>query len=138
MATDGIGLISKSRGSISGHVLSELRQPVLLVGPKVDDPLPLASSTLVVCTDRSHEIGPALPVVEAWHRTFGGGRPHVVEVRPATGGPADAGDVEMERQVVEAAAAVLAEHGIDTDTNVLHGGDTKRYCWSSPSRSTMP
>ena len=127
MATDGIGLISKSRASISGHVLSELRQPVLLVGPNVDNSLPLASPTLVVCTDRSHQIGPALPVVEAWHRTFGGGRPRVVEVRPTTGWSGDAGDAEMERQVVDAAAAVLAEHGIDTDTDVLHGGDTARY-----------
>ena len=127
MATDGVGLISKSRRSISGHVLSELRQPVLLVGPNVDDPLPLASPTLVVCTDRSHQIGPALPVVEAWRRTFGGGRPRVVEVRPTTGWAADAGDEGIERQLVEAAAAVLAEHGIDTDTSVLHGGDTARY-----------
>jgi nucleotide-binding universal stress UspA family protein len=127
MATDGVGLISKSRRGISGHVLSELRQPVLLVGPEVHDPLPLASPTLVVCIDRSQEIGPALPVVEAWQRTFGGGRPRVVEVRPTTGWPADAGDEEIERQLVEAAAAVLAEHGIDTDTDVLHGGDIARY-----------
>jgi nucleotide-binding universal stress UspA family protein len=127
MATDGVGLISTSRRSVSGHVLSELRQPVLLVGPKVHDPLPLTLPTLVVCTDRSHQIGPALPVVEAWQRTFGGGRPHVVEVRPATGWPADTGDEEMERQLVEAAAAVLAEHGVDTDTSVVHGGDTARY-----------
>ena len=126
MATDGVGLMSTSRRSISGHVLSELRQPVLLVGPNVDDPLPLASPTLVVCTDRSQQIGPALPVVEAWQRTFGGGRPRVVEVRPATGWPADAGDEEMEGQLVDAAAAVLAERGIDTDTSVLHGGDTAR------------
>ena len=61
---------------------------------------------------------------EAWHRTFGGGRTRVVEVTLTTGWPADAGDQEMERQRVEAAAAVLAEHGIDTDTDVLHGGDT--------------
>ena len=115
MAADGIGLMSKSRRSISGHVLSELRQPVLFVGPNVDDPLPLATPTLVVCTDRSHQIGPALPVVEAWQRTFGGGRPRVVEVMPATGWPADAGDEGLERQLVEAAAAVLAEHGIDTE-----------------------
>ena len=58
MATDGVGLISKSRESVTGHVLSELRQPVLLVGPKVHDPLPLTSPTLVVCTDRSHQMGP--------------------------------------------------------------------------------
>jgi len=86
----------------------------------------LTSPTLVVCTDRSHQIRPALPVVEAWQRTFGGGRPCVVEVMPTTGWPADAGDEEMERQLVEAAAAVLAGHGIDTDTSVIHGGDTAR------------
>ena len=127
MATDGVGLISKSRRSVGGHVLSELRQPVLLVGPNVHDPLRLTSPTLVVCTDRSHQIGPALPVVEAWQRTFGGGRPHVVEVRPETGWPTDAGDEAIERQLVEAAAAVLAEHGVDTDTSVVHGGDTARH-----------
>ena len=35
----------------------------------------------------------------------------------------------MERQLVESAAAVVAEHGIDTDTDtsVVHGGDTARH-----------
>ena len=127
MATSGIGLVSGSRASVSGHVLSELRQPVLLIGPAVSDPLTLASPTLVVCTDRSHEIGAALPVVESWQRTFGGGRPWVVEVRPPTAWPVDATDDEVERQLVDAAAAVLAEHGVDAGTRVLRGGDTPQH-----------
>jgi hypothetical protein len=138
MATDGMGLISKSRRSISGHVLSELRQPVLLVGPKVDDPLPLASPTLVVCTDRSHQIGPALPVVEAWQRTFGGGRPRVVEVRPTAGWPADAGDEEMERQ----RSTRRRPYSPSTASTLSPACSTlatpRDTCWSSPSRSTMP
>ena len=127
MATSGIGLVSGSRPSTSGHVLSELRQPVLLVGPVVPDPLPLSSPTLVVCTDRSHEIGAALPVVESWQRTFGGGRPWIVEVMPTTAWPAEANDDELERQLVDSVAAVLAEHGIETGTTVLHGGDPAHH-----------
>ena len=100
---------------------------MLLIGPVVPDPLPLASPTLVVCTDRSHEIGAALPVVESWQRTFGGGRPWVVEVMPTTAWPAEANDDELERQLVDAVAAVLAEHGIETGTTVLHGGDPAHH-----------
>ena len=105
----------------------ELRQPVLLVGPKVHDPLPLASPTLVVCTDRSQETGPALPVVEAWHRTFGGGRPRVAERRPTTGWPTDprrSGDRPTTgrggRRRTRRARHRHRHH-------VLHGGDTARY-----------
>lgn len=127
MATSGTGLVPGSSASISGHVLSELRQPVLLLGPAVPDPLPLASPTLVVCTDRSHESGAALPVVESRQRTFGGDRPWVGEVRPTTAWPVDATDDEVERRLVDATAAVLAEHGVDAGTCVLHGGDTSQY-----------
>lgn len=127
MPTSGIGLVSGSRASTSGHVLSELRQPVLLIGPVVPDPLLLASPTLVVCTDQSHEIGSGLPVVESWQRTFGGGRPWIVEVRPTTAWPAETTDDELERLHVDAVAAVLAEHGIDASTSVLHGGDPAHH-----------
>ena len=38
MTTSATGLVSQRRGSVSAHVLSETRQPVLLIGPAVPDP----------------------------------------------------------------------------------------------------
>ena len=124
MSTRATGLISERlRRSVSAHVLSELRQPVLLVGPAVPEPVRLASPTLVACTDRSQDGDAALPVVVSWQRTFGGGRPWVVEVKPTTAWPAGTIDDIVEREHVDAAAAVLADHGVEASTQVLHGGD---------------
>jgi len=124
MATNANSLVSQRlRGSVSVSVLHELRQPVLLVGPAVPDPPRLVSPTLVVCTDRSQDSSAALPVVESWQRTFGGGRPWVVEVMPTGAWPEGTIDDAAEREHIDALAAVLADHGIDAATRVLHGGD---------------
>lgn len=124
MATSGAGLVSGSRGSITGHVLSKLCRPVLVIGPAVPEQLSLTSPTIVVATDRSHELGAALLAVESWQRTFGGGPPLVVEVMPTKAWPADPTDDAVERRHVDAVAAALAANGVDVVTHVLHGGDT--------------
>ena len=64
-----------------------------------------------------------MPVVESWQRTFDGRQPWVVEVKATAAWPAGAIDDGAERRCVEAAAAVLATHGIDPVVRVLHGGD---------------
>ncbi len=123
MSTSANGLVSQRRGSVSAHVLSEARQPVLLIGPAVPDPVPLSSTTLVACIDRSQDSGAALRVIESWQRAFGGGRPWVVEVIATSAWPAGTIDEAVEREQVDAVAAVLGDHGIDAATSVLHGGD---------------
>ena len=96
----------------------------MLIGPAVPDPVPLSSSTtLVACIDRSQDSGAALRVIDSWQGTFGGGRPWVVEVIATSAWPADTIEEEVEREQVDACAAVLAEHGIDAATRVLRGGD---------------
>ncbi|MEJ7724363.1 MAG: universal stress protein [Ilumatobacteraceae bacterium] len=128
MATNANSLVSQRlHGSVSVRVLHELRQPVLLVGPAVTDPVPLASPTLVACTDRSQDSVAALPVIESWQRTFGGGRPWVVEVMPTVAWPEGTIDDDVEREHVDALGAVLADHGIDVATRVLHGGDPVQW-----------
>ena len=123
MAISATGLVSRSRGSVGAHVLDGLRQPLLVLGPAVPDAAGLDSSTLVMCTDRTHDSSVALPVIESWQRTFGGARPWVVEVIPPSGWPTDTIDDAAEREHVEAVATVLADHGVDAATRVLHGGD---------------
>ena len=123
MSTSATGLVSQRRGSVSAHVLSETRQPVLLIGPAVPDAVPLSSTTLVACIDRSQDSGAALRVIESWQRAFGGGRPWVVEVIATSAWPAGTIDEDVEREQVDAVAAVLGDHGVDAATRVLHGGD---------------
>ena len=62
-------------------------------------------------------------MIDSWQGTFGGGRPWVVEVIATSAWPADTIEEEVEREQVDACAAVLADHGIDAATRVLHGGD---------------
>ena len=123
MTTSATGLVSQRRGSVSARVLSETRQPVLLIGPAVPDPVPLSSTTLVACIDRSQDSGAALRVIDSWQGTFGGGRPWVVEVIATSAWPAGTIEEDVEREQVDACAAVLADHGIDAATRVLRGGD---------------
>lgn len=123
MSTSATGLVSQRRGSVSARVLSGTLQPVLLIGPAVPDPVPQSSTTLVACVDRSQDNGAALRVIDSWHGTFGGGRPWVVEVIAASAWPAGTIVEDVEREQVEACAALLADHGIEAVTRVLRGGD---------------
>ena len=137
MDTNARSLVTQRlHGSISVRVLQEVRQPVLLVGPAVPDPVPMSSPTLIVCTDRSQDSVAALPVVESWQRTFGGGggggcgggnRPSIVEVMPTAAWPEGTSDDAVEHEHVDALATVLADHGIDAATRVLHGGDSVKW-----------
>ena len=123
MSTSASGLVSQRRGSVSARVVRETRQPVLLLGPAVPDAVPLSSTTLVACIDRSQDNGALLRVIESWQRAFGGGRPWVVEVIAASAWPAGTIDEGVEREQVDAVAAVLGDHGVDAVSRVLHGGD---------------
>lgn len=130
MDTNARSLVSQRlHGSISVRVLHEVRQPVLLVGPAVPDPVSISSPSLIVCTDRSQDSVAALPVVESWQRTFGGGGgpPSIVEVMPTAAWPEGTSDDAIEHEHVDALATVLADHGIDAATRVLHGGDSVQW-----------
>lgn len=123
MTTSASGLLSQPRRHVTAQVLANLRQPVLVLGPAVPEVIPLAMSTLVAAVDRIHDPAPALPVIEAWQRTFGGHRPRLVEVRPPAAWPAGAIEDALEHEHVDAVSGVLAAHGIDATATVLHGGD---------------
>ena len=128
LETSAKGLMSEHlRGSVSSRVLSELLDPVLLIGPSVPDTIRLGHPTLVDCTDRSQDSCAAIPVVASWMRTFGGGRPWVVEVRPTSAWPQGTVEDSVDSEHVQAIAARLRGEGVDASTRVLHGGDPTEW-----------
>ena len=72
-------------GPVTDEVLRRVHQPVLVVGP-VAAP---ATGDLMLAVDATGIAHAALPFVEAWLRTFGGGTPRVVEVLPPDPWPSD-------------------------------------------------
>jgi nucleotide-binding universal stress UspA family protein len=108
-------------GSVSEYVLSTLRQPVLLVGPRVDPDRGLASPNLVVAVDGSGLDAVALPVSASWMRTFGGGRPTFVEVIPFVPAIADHAGPALEAANVRDRVDRLATFGIDAGGDVIYG-----------------
>jgi nucleotide-binding universal stress UspA family protein len=108
-------------GSVSEEILSSVRQPVLLVGPHVQEPCRMAAPTLVAAVDGSDHSEAALPVIVSWMRTFGGGPPAVVKVVPGlpyVGN--DGGEVDAATRSV---AERLLGEGVSASCEVLRGGD---------------
>ncbi len=108
MTTSATGLVSQRRGSVSAHVLSER------VSRYCSSARPYPTRASVVdhagCLHR--------PFPRQWGcaagdrlvaGTFGGGRPWVVEVIATSAWPADTIEEEVEREQVDACAAVLAD-----------------------------
>ena len=123
MRTAAAGLVSGGRHSVTGEVLARLVQPVLLLGPAVPDGVSLEASTLLAGIGVNDDECPAVPVMESWHHTFGGHRPHVVDVIAPTGWPDGTVDERLERTRVDAVVERLAERGIDAGAEVVHASD---------------
>jgi nucleotide-binding universal stress UspA family protein len=108
-------------GSVSEYVLSTVRQPVLLVGPRVDVDRGLPSSTLVAAVDGSGLGAVALPVLASWTRTFDGGHPTFVEVIPFVPAIAEHAGRALEAAHLRAWVERLATFGIDAGGDVIYG-----------------
>jgi nucleotide-binding universal stress UspA family protein len=99
-------------------VLSQMSEPVLVVGPSCEL-LPTRTATPVVVVDGTGIADAAMPVVAMWARTFAGAPARVVEVVPPAGAPVDAAeDVghvgpfvdQLTARGVEARGDVLRSH----------------------------
>ena len=108
-------------GSVSEYVLSTLRQPVLLVGPRVGVDRVLPSPDLVIAVDRSGLDLVALPVIASWMRTFGGGSPSFVDVIPFVPAIAEHAGAALEAASVRDRVDRLATFGIEAGGSVLYG-----------------
>jgi nucleotide-binding universal stress UspA family protein len=110
-------------GGVSEYVLSTLRQPVLLVGPRVDVDRELSSSSLVAAIDGSGLDAVALPVIESWIRTFGGVNPTFVEVIPYVPAIAEHAGPALEAAHLRACVDRLATFGIGAGGAVIYGDE---------------
>ena len=108
-------------GSVSEYVLSTLRQPVLLVGPRVGVDRGLPSPNLVIAVDGSGLDIVALPVIASWMRTFGGGGPSFVEVIPFVPAIAEHAGPALEAANVRDRVDGLATFGIGAEGSVPYG-----------------
>ena len=108
-------------GSVSEYVLSTLRQPVLLVGPRVDVERGLPSPNLVIAVDGSGLDIVALAVIASWMQTFGGGSPSFVEVIPFVPAIAEHAGPALETANVRDRVDRLAAHGFEAAGSVLYG-----------------
>lgn len=112
--TSGSGAWGENQlDSITEDVLQGVRQPVVIVGPGLR---PWAGGPLVVAVDSSGIADAAMPVVEAWVRTFQGA-PRLVTVIPPGTWPADVADAPSEE--VTTYVDLLNEHGIAASGEVL-------------------
>jgi nucleotide-binding universal stress UspA family protein len=118
-------------GSVSEHVLAHAHRPVLIVGPHVEGFDVTKAPSLVVGVDESDPADAAIPVIESWQRTFGGGVVRVVEVAPLAVGadatlkecpdsaPALLGEPDQSHRL----ARLLTDRGIAATWEILYGGD---------------
>ena len=121
MATTAKAAIDEDYGGgVSEHVLSTLRQPVLLVGPRVDVDRGLPSPKLVVAIDGSGLGTVAVPVVASWTRTFGGD-PKFVEVIPLVPAIAEHAGRALEATHLREYVDRLATLGVDAGADVIYG-----------------
>jgi nucleotide-binding universal stress UspA family protein len=118
-------------GSVSEHVLAHAHRPVLIIGPHVDRFDTTSAPTLVVGVDDSDAADAAIPVIESWQHTFGGGVVRVVEVAPLAVGadaalkecPDPAPVLRGEPDRAGRFARLLTDRSIPAKWEVLYGGD---------------
>jgi nucleotide-binding universal stress UspA family protein len=124
LATTAKGAIDDDHaGSVSDYVLTEARQPVLLVGPRVEIARRLSSPTLVVGVDRSGLASVAVPVIVSWWRTFGRAQPRFVEVIPYVPAIAAQAGRALEAARVRAYVDEVARGGVQAVGEIVYGDD---------------
>jgi nucleotide-binding universal stress UspA family protein len=110
-------------GSVSEYVLSEVRQPVLLVGPHVETARPLSSPALVVGVDGSGLASVAVSVVVSWWHTFGGVKPAFIEVIPYVPTIAAQAGRTLEAAHVRGLVDRVAQGGVEAVGGIVYGDD---------------
>ena len=111
--------------------MAHARRPVLIVGPHVEWFDVTSVPSLVIGVDESDAADAAIPVIESWQHTFGGGVVRVVEVAPLAVGvgatleesPGSARVLRIEPDRAYHFARRLADHGVPASSEILHGGD---------------
>ena len=115
-------MVTDVRRSVTARVLAGLCQPVLILGPHVVEPVRLDDPTLLVAIDHEHVPQPAAQVVRDWCRTFGGKRPHLVDVVATSGWPAGSTDAAVAERT-KATVETFAAHGVDAELTVVRTAD---------------
>ena len=110
-------------GSVSEYVLSTLRQPVLLVGPRVDVDRGLSSPNLVVAVDGSGLGAVALPVIASWTRDVRWRQPDLRRSDPVRAGHRRARRPGARSRHLREWIDRLATFGVDAGGQVLYGED---------------
>jgi nucleotide-binding universal stress UspA family protein len=124
LATSAAAAIDEDyAGSVSEHVLSQVRQPVLLVGPRVDTAWPRSSPSPVIGVDGSGLASVAIPVVVSWWHTFGHVTPTLVEVIPYVPAIAAQAGRALEAAHVRDYVARFAQDGVEAVGEVLYGDE---------------
>jgi nucleotide-binding universal stress UspA family protein len=98
------------------QVLERATVPVLVLGPNCAPGLTVPT-TAIAAVDGSEVADAAMPVVEAWVRTFAGSAARVVEVLPSASVPACDAGRHVRRYVHR-----LAQRGVAASGQVLRGG----------------
>jgi len=97
------------------RILERTAVPVLVLGPNFA-PAPTLATTTIAVVDGSDVAECAMPVVEAWARTFPGAAARVIEVLPAASIPAHDVDRHVRGYVHR-----LLERGVAASGEVLRG-----------------
>lgn len=124
MATAAHGVFGEFfTGSATSRLLSLVASPVLVIGPHVPDPWNVTAPTLMACVGPASHADPAVEVMARWTHTFGGRPPWFLEVLRPEDASSHGGDVS-ESALVKRRADRLAELGVKSEWEVLHGDDT--------------
>ena len=101
-------------GPVTRQLLSDAPDPILVVGPHVDDHFHPHPGKLVLAVDRPDPAPATLDAVEGWVHTFGSGRTWIIDVAGLT----NAGDADraISRWVDE-----LERRDLPASHHVLHG-----------------
>lgn len=110
-------------GSVSEFLLATLRQPVLLVGPRVAVGRGLSAPALIAAVDGLDLVAAALPVIASWTQTFAGTDPTFVEVIPFLPAIAEHAGRDLEAARVRSCVDRLATLGLAAQGRVLYGED---------------
>jgi nucleotide-binding universal stress UspA family protein len=118
ISSTGRGRSAAVLGSVADELLDLTAAPLIVVGPNVGDPRPLAGA-LLVPLDGSSFSATALPLAGEWAVAFGA-RPWLVEVQSV--GTIATSDDETDSGVASQARALSSHIHRDVEFEVLHGG----------------
>lgn len=125
MASHGRGRSAGILGSVASEVVARTREPVILIGPRVERRSPV--ERLVACVDGSRDSEDVLPVAAGWAGSLGAPLSIVTVAEPLPE-PVSAGrrsdtDPSAPRapeRYLRSLASVLEESGVSVETRTLY------------------